>query len=132
VGVVSSSRAISRVPDPSAASSTIFILSPIHNGPPFPSVRDGIINRHRIKPTDGLYLQVTGTGAKSWVFRFKQKREDGKFRARDMGLGGYPTVSLAEARRRASEAREHRDADKDPSPKETAQRPKNGPQTHDR
>lgn len=59
---------------------------------------------------DGLYLQVTATGARSWVFRFKL----GGKPARDMGLGGYPTVSLAEARQRAKEAREHRDADRDP------------------
>ena len=54
---------------------------------------------------DGLYLQVTATGAKSWIFRFKR---DGK--ARDMGLGGYPTVSLADARQRAHEACRLRDA----------------------
>src|SRR5262249_23115213 len=58
---------------------------------------------------DGLYLQVTETGAKSWIFRFKR---DGK--ARDMGLGGYPAVSLAEARQKAKEPREHRDAGRDP------------------
>src|SRR5215510_11718029 len=47
----------------------------------------------------GLYLRAGDGGSnKSWVFRFKQKRDDGKFRARDMGLGGYPTASLAGAR----------------------------------
>jgi len=47
----------------------------------------------------GHYLRAGDGGSnKSWVFRFKQKRDDGKFRARDMGLGGYPTASLAEAR----------------------------------
>ena len=58
---------------------------------------------------NGLYLQVSKLGAKSWIFRFKR---DGK--ARDMGLGGYPAVSLADARQKAQEARQHRDADKDP------------------
>ena len=58
---------------------------------------------------DGLYLQVSATGAKSWIFRFKSK---GK--ARDMGLGGFPSVSLSEARQKAKEAREHRDKGKDP------------------
>ena len=68
---------------------------------------------------DGLYLQVTATGTRSWVFRFKP----GGKPARDMGLGGYPTVSLAEARQKAKEAREHRET---PSPPETPQQPRNG------
>jgi len=61
---------------------------------------------------DGLFLRVTKTKTgvnKGWVFRFKR---DGK--ARDMGLGGYPAVSLAEARRKAKEAREQRDRGEDP------------------
>ncbi|MGH6680699.1 MAG: tyrosine-type recombinase/integrase [Bradyrhizobium sp.] len=44
----------------------------------------------------GLYLHVTKTGAKSWIFRW---RCDG--RLRDMGLGPLRVVSLAEARDRA-------------------------------
>jgi Arm DNA-binding domain len=67
-------------------------------------------------------LQVSATGAKSWIFRFKR---DGK--ARDMGLGSFPAVSLSEARQKARGAREHRDAGK-----ETLQRPRNGAQTHAR
>src|SRR5262245_20904764 len=63
---------------------------------------------------DGLYLRVGDGGAKSWIFRFKQKNEAGKFVARDMGLGGYPAVSLADAREKAKEAREHRDAGRNP------------------
>ena len=58
---------------------------------------------------DGLYLQVSTTGAKSWIFRFKSK---GK--ARDMGLGGFPSVSLSEARQKAKDARKHRDEGNDP------------------
>ena len=41
----------------------------------------------------GLYLNVTASGSKSWVQRIVI---DG--RRRDIGLGGYPAVSLAEAR----------------------------------
>ena len=52
---------------------------------------------------DGLYLQVSASGSRSWAFRFKLV---GK--ARDMGLGSYPTVSLADARRKAQEARHRR------------------------
>jgi integrase len=48
----------------------------------------------------GLFLQVSNSGAKSWVFRFK---EGG--RLREMGLGATHTVSLAEARENARECR---------------------------
>src|SRR5215472_13902162 len=51
----------------------------------------------------GLYLRVSRTGSKSWVFRFQL---DGK--RRDMGLGPYPEISLAEARTKASEHRKQR------------------------
>lgn len=47
----------------------------------------------------GLYLNVKATGARSWVFVY---RFDG--RRREMGLGGYPDVKLAEARVAAAEA----------------------------
>ncbi len=48
----------------------------------------------------GLYLQVTATGAKSWVLRYMLR---GK--AREMGLGSYDDVGLADARAKAKEAR---------------------------
>jgi len=47
-----------------------------------------------------LYLQVTKTGAKSWLFRYMING-----RAREKGLGPLHTVSLAEARERAHELR---------------------------
>jgi len=49
---------------------------------------------------DGLYLQVTGNGGRSWIFRYQRH---GK--RRDMGLGPAHLVGLAEARRRALEFR---------------------------
>jgi integrase len=48
---------------------------------------------------EGLRLQVRG-GKKSWTFRYQI---DG--RSRDMGLGSYPDVSLADAREKAGDAR---------------------------
>jgi len=51
----------------------------------------------------GLYLRIGPTGAKSWVFRF---RTDGKLR--DMGLGPLHTITLADARTKATEARKLR------------------------
>jgi hypothetical protein len=47
-----------------------------------------------------LYLRVSGSGAKSWVFRFMLAR-----RAREMGLGSLLAVPLAIAREKAAEAR---------------------------
>ncbi|MFM0638032.1 integrase arm-type DNA-binding domain-containing protein [Paraburkholderia metrosideri] len=41
----------------------------------------------------GLYLQISASGSRSWIFRFSLAR-----RAREMGLGPLASVSLAEAR----------------------------------
>lgn len=49
---------------------------------------------------DGLYLQVSKSGAKSWIYRYQL---NGK--RREMGLGSAELVSAKDARRRASEAR---------------------------
>jgi integrase len=57
----------------------------------------------------GLYLQVSASGAKSWVFRFKK---DG--RLREMGLGPTHTITLAEAREHAVDCRKLRLRDVDP------------------
>jgi integrase len=57
----------------------------------------------------GLYLRVGPNGAKSWIFRY---RADGK--RRDAGLGGYPDVSLAEAREKAEVLRKQKAAGHDP------------------
>ena len=43
----------------------------------------------------GLYLRVTGTGAKSWILRCRVHGIK-----RDIGLGGISWVSLAEARKK--------------------------------
>jgi integrase len=48
----------------------------------------------------GLYLQVTPSGARTWIFRFKLQG-----RSREMGLGPLHTVKLAEAREKARECR---------------------------
>ena len=54
----------------------------------------------RLSDGGGLYLVVKPTGAKSWVFMWKQQ---GK--RREMGLGSFPTVKLAKARALAAEQR---------------------------
>src|SRR4051812_42191130 len=48
----------------------------------------------------GLYLQVTPTGGKSWVYRFMLNRNP-----RMMGFGPFPTMTLADARGKATAAR---------------------------
>jgi integrase len=72
---------------------------------------------HAVGGVSGLYLQVTATGAKSWILRTKvgEKR-------RDIGLGGYPTVTLAIARDKAREARLAIESGVDPVEQRKAQR----------
>ncbi len=57
----------------------------------------------------GLLLQITPNGGRSWVLRTKvgDKR-------REIGLGGYPSVTLAQAREKAREARLGIEGGKDP------------------
>jgi integrase len=50
---------------------------------------------------DGLYLQVSKIGTKSWVFRYQLAG-----RAREMGLGSIRTFTLQEARERARRCRQ--------------------------
>lgn len=62
---------------------------------------------------DGLYLTVATTGARSWLFRYSVKVGD-KVRRREMGLGGFPKLSLSEAREKAREAQTELNAGRDP------------------
>lgn len=57
----------------------------------------------------GLQLQVTPSGSRSWLLRVKvgEKR-------REMGLGGFPDVSLASAREKARAARMEISQGRDP------------------
>lgn len=48
----------------------------------------------------GLYLQITGSGARSYLLRYRLNG-----RSREMGLGGFDLVGLAEARETATEYR---------------------------
>ncbi len=57
----------------------------------------------------GLALLISDTGTKSWVLRTSVA---GK--RRHMGLGGYPDVTMADARRKARELRELVDKGTDP------------------
>ncbi len=56
--------------------------------------------RWSVGGVDGLALQVTAAGAKSWVLRISVAG-----RQREMGLGSFPTVPLADARDKARQQR---------------------------
>lgn len=57
----------------------------------------------------GLYLQITPNNAKTWILRMRIGN-----RRRDIGLGGFPTVTLAQARDKAREVRAKVEAGIDP------------------
>ncbi|WP_025662616.1 site-specific integrase [Rhizobium sp. IBUN] len=63
----------------------------------------------RYSDGSGLYLNVTGSGSKSWAFFYKR---DGK--RTEMGLGSTEKVSLKLARQMAAEAREMIGSGRDP------------------
>jgi len=56
---------------------------------------------HFVGHVVGLALQVTPAGTRSWILRYSAGT-----RRREMGLGNYPSVSLADASTAAREARE--------------------------
>ncbi|MEZ5617204.1 MAG: tyrosine-type recombinase/integrase [Rhodocyclaceae bacterium] len=64
---------------------------------------------HAVGGVAGLALQVTDRGARSWILR---AMVGGK--RRDMGLGGFPDVTLAGAKEKAREKREQIDKGIDP------------------
>lgn len=67
---------------------------------------------HPVGGVEGLYLCVSGSGARSWILRYATKEvrysKSGRpyYARRDTGLGPFPAVTLAQARDRAREARD--------------------------
>src|SRR6187401_325831 len=57
----------------------------------------------------GLYLFVGPTGSKSWVFVWTRRGKK-----REMGLGAYPTVTMARARMKAAACRTAIEEGRDP------------------
>lgn len=72
---------------------------------------------HFVGGVPGLALLVAPTGARAWVFRVSIGG-----RRRDMGLGAYPAVPLAQARDKAREARDLIRQGVDPIEKQRAAR----------
>lgn len=64
---------------------------------------------HAVGGVAGLLLQVTPNGARSWILRAMVG-----VKRRDIGLGGFPDVTLAQAREKARAAREQIQAGIDP------------------
>ena len=63
----------------------------------------------RMSDGGGLYLNTAKGGSKQWVFMWTYQliiNGEKKTKRREMGLGGYPTVSLKKARELASAHRE--------------------------
>lgn len=67
------------------------------------------VGLHAAGGATGLYLRVAPSGARNWILRVMIGS-----RRRDMGLGGWPDVPLAEARDRARQARRKIDEGVDP------------------
>ena len=64
---------------------------------------------------NNLYLLVSDTGSKSWVFRYKVRdRDTGKDRVTNMGLGSLKDLTLVQAREEAAKFRTHLEAGLDP------------------
>ena len=59
----------------------------------------------------GLYLQVTISGSKSWLYRYKV---DGRTRWKGLGVYGHNDVTLTRAREKAGECRQLRSEGIDP------------------
>ena len=64
---------------------------------------------HAVGGVSGLLLQVTPTSAKSWIYRTRVAGQ-----RRSIGLGGFPDVTLAQARDKARAVRDRIQAGEDP------------------
>ncbi|MFG0721892.1 tyrosine-type recombinase/integrase [Pseudomonas sp. GLN_6] len=64
---------------------------------------------YRLADGNGLCLEVTPTGSKLWRYRYRFNSK-----AKMLSLGGYPAVTLAQARRKRDDARILLDAGTDP------------------
>ena len=64
---------------------------------------------HAVGGVSGLMLQITPSGAKSWLLRVVVGTK-----RRNIGLGAYPAVSLSEARTKAQAAKEQIELGLDP------------------
>lgn len=72
---------------------------------------------HAVGGVAGLLLQVTSSGARSWILRTKVG-----LKRREIGLGAFPDVTLAQAREKARETRQSIIEGRDPIAERAAAR----------
>ncbi len=100
----------------SATKKTTTPTQPLAQNKPFTEARVKAIEKPGMHPDPstldrGLYLKVTPSGTKSWVFRYRSRTEtnkNGNVVQRYMGLGRYGPrdVTVAQAREAAAECRQ--------------------------
>lgn len=67
---------------------------------------------HAVGGVAGLFLAVSDGGARSWILRYStpevrySQKGNAYYARRDLGLGGFPDVTLAQAREKGRELRE--------------------------
>lgn len=57
--------------------------------------------RHRIHDEGGLYVEISPTGAKRWLWKFVRNGKEGR-----LALGAFPAVSVDDARRACNKAKD--------------------------
>ena len=72
---------------------------------------------HAVGGVAGLLLEVTLTGGKTWLLRVRMGSK-----RREIGLGGYPSTSLSEARQKARDVRQQIAEGQDPVAQRQAQK----------
>lgn len=79
---------------------------------------------HAVGTVPGLHLQVLPSGGRTWVLRVTvgDQPGSGKQRRREIGLGGYPEVTLAMAHEKARAMRDQLKAGVDPVAEKQAAR----------
>lgn len=72
---------------------------------------------HAVGGVAGLLLEVSSTGGKTWLLRVRTGTK-----RREIGLGGYPSTSLSEARQKARAVRQQIAEGQDPVAQQQAQK----------
>ena len=72
---------------------------------------------HAVGGVAGLILEVSSTGGKTWLLRVRMGSK-----RREIGLGGYPSTSLSEARQKARDVRHQIAEGQDPVAQRQAQK----------
>ena len=72
---------------------------------------------HAVGGVAGLLLEVSSTGSKTWLLRVRTGTK-----RREIGLGGYPSTSLSEARQKARAVRQQIAEGQDPVAQRQAQK----------